>query len=275
MLPRPPSRLRSLLFHLRRPLAARGFPPSLDDDLRREIETRFAAILRPYELSAAVFQRFKRECGYADSYVGYMGPELLDEKLLEHFVSVELLRPQSGEVSIDIGSAQSPFFNWVAKTFGCESYQLDLAYEPGVHGNKIGASADAMPFEAPAVDVMTLHCSIDHFEGQSDSGFVREAARVLKPGGRVCILPVYFAAEPTNIVDPKHFAPRATIDPMARVRSVEGYNNRFGRFYSPETFQRRILDAAVGLNAELYRIGGERERIPKVYLDYALLLRKP
>lgn len=262
------------MFRIRFPFAARGHPNAFDPELRASIEREFANILQTYELDGAEFRCYKAECGYAEKYVSYMGPRLLDEKLLEHFVSIKLLHLLPGDVVIDIGSAASPFADYIERAIGCRTYSLDLGYKPGIHGREIGASADAIPLESGSVDAMTLHCTIDHFEGDCDARFIREAARVLHPGGRLCILPVYFAPEPTNICDPRYFSPRAKWDHEARLRAVQDYHNRFGRYYSVESFRRRILNTTNELKPSLYRVEGDRPKIPNNYLHYALVMTR-
>src|SRR5205807_939206 len=143
-----------------------------------------------------------------------------------------------------------------------------------IHGRRIGSSAEKIPMQTASVDCMTLHCTIDHFERDCDTFFLREAARVLKPRGKVCVLPVYFAREPENICDPRNFSPRQKFDPEARVRKVSGYGNRFGRFYSPQSFRRRILKASPHLKATLFKIAGDQPKIPNNYLHYALVMEK-
>lgn len=269
----PPPPLRQALFHLRRPFAPRGWPDSFSPSLRERVAREFTPILRTHPLRAEDFWKFKEGCGYAERYVSYMGPGLLNEKLLEHFVSLELLAPRKGETLIDVGAAASPFAEYCAERLGLETYALDLGYPSGVNGRKIGCSVESIPMPDASVDVMTLHCTIDHFEGACDSLFLREAARLLRPGGRLCVLPVYFAPRPANVCDPRRYSPRARFDADAEVRPVAGYNNRFGRFYSVETFRERVLGAAPSLRPELFRVEGERESIPDNYLSYALLMR--
>lgn len=264
-----------MLFALRWPAAPEGFPPVTGRDLDAQMREAFAALMRRYELNAEAFWKFKAECGYAGSYRAYMGPDLLNEKLLEHWVSLELLQLKLDDVLIDVGSAVSPFSVYVAQSVGCKAYSLDLDYPPGVNGNRIGCSADSIPMPDQSVSAITLHCTIDHFEGNADRGFVREAARILRPGGRVCILPLYVAENATNICDPKRFAPRPKFDAGAIVRRVAGYGNRFGRFYSVETLRDRLLEPGAELRPTIYSIEGDQPKVPNNYLHYALVLEKP
>lgn len=275
---RIPSRLRAACFHVAHPTAPVGFPELAGRDLAGDIEREFAPILQSYALDAERFFKFKTDCGYADDYVRYMGPDLLNEKLLEHFVSLDLLGWSTGDSFgplIDVGAAVSPFADYVARRFGVQAYRLDLDYPPGVNGANIGAPADSIPLPDDSVGAMTLHCTIDHFEADADTGFIREAARVLRPGGRVCVLPVYLSDQPWNICDPRRFTRGIGFDREAHVRGVLGYSNRFGRFYSLETLRRRVLDAAPErLGATLFKIEGDQPKVPNNYLHYALVLEK-
>jgi len=187
---------------------------------------------------------------------------------------LEITRPHAGETLIDIGSAQSPFSEYVGSQLGLEAYSLDPDYPAGVHGRRIGSGAEAIPLPDASVDVMTLHCTIDHFESDRDTRFIREAARVLRPGGRVCILPVYFAPAATNICDPAMFAADIGFDSDAEIRRTPRHANRFGRYYSIETFRARILEAAPSLTPTLWTIEGEQRMIPNNYLHYSLEMKK-
>ncbi len=267
-------RFAPTLFRLLHPFAPTGYPDSTSSEIRSQIEREFADIFSIYPLSAAAFREFKSLCGYAESYVNYMGPDLLDQKMLEHFVSQELIRLPEGGTLLDIGGAQSPFARYVQREHAATAYALDPGYAAGIHGNQIGSRAESIPLPDASVDAMTLHCSIDHFEGDGDSRFIREAARVLRPGGRVCILPLYFAPEPTNICDPSEYALDITFDPDAVIRRVDGHRNRFGRFYTVKTLRTRLLDPPHGLRPTLYRIGGDQPEIPNNYLPYALVVEK-
>ena len=118
--------------------------------------------------------------GYGKAFVG---------KTAEHFVSLKLSNFRGG-IYIDIAASESPFYKVVKKY-----YQQDLVYENGIHGIKIGGNAAHLPVDDESVDFMTLHNSIEHFEGNADTGFIIECSRVLKPGGEVLILPIFLEKE--------------------------------------------------------------------------------
>jgi hypothetical protein len=119
---------------------------------------------------------------YAGDYQLYRGPlrHCFLEKALEHFISFELAKPGAAEVGIDIGSCQSEAPAIVRRQFGARIYEQDLEYPKGVHSDRIGSSADATPLPDRSVDFMTLRCTFEHFEGNADTGFMRECARLLK-----------------------------------------------------------------------------------------------
>ena len=197
------------------------------------------------------------------------------EKFLEHQVSFDLLALPPSAVVIDVASCRSPFPE-ILRRQGHRVIAQDLDFEPGLRDEKLGGSAAEMALPDASVDGMTLHCSFEHFEGEADSGFVREAARVLRPRGRVVILPLYVHEQFINMTDPI-FAPPIAGDPGATQVAVFGYANRFGRHYDVAALRSRVIEPAVaaGLVPSLYRIRNEASISPKVYLNFALVLAKP
>jgi SAM-dependent methyltransferase len=86
-----------------------------------------------------------------------------------------------------------------------------------------------------------LTCSLQHFEGDADTRLFVELARVLRPGGAVCIVPFYVNTEAVTLTDPVvSVGVNVPFESGAPIHCVEGWGNRHGRFYSPESFARRI-----------------------------------
>src|SRR5262249_19042301 len=129
-------------------------------------------------------------------------PTNLPEKSLEHYIATQLLQLNAQDVYIDIASEHSPVPDIYRRLFAATAYRQDLAYPPGLHADKIGGDAAHMPLPEAFATKMALHCSFEHFEGDSDIGFIRETARVLRPGGAACIVPLYLFEEYAIQIDP-------------------------------------------------------------------------
>jgi hypothetical protein len=229
----------------------------------------------PFEISGPAFHDWFASTPYPAEYCPGPWRRVLPEKALEHYLSLELIRLTPEAVCVDVASQDSPFPDLVRSRFGCRVYRQDLEYEPGLHGDRIGGDAARLPLPAGSVTAMTLHCSFEHFEGPSDVGFLREAARVLAPGGRVCILPLYLRDEHLNVLDPR--ATRALVaDAEATVYSLADWpGGHFSRYYSPEVFRTRVVDAVPGLTVRLYCLVNPQAAGPECYLRYAAVFEKP
>lgn len=251
------------------------WPPPCDPSL---LLTRLAALprvyIQRYRIDVDSFHRYLAVVPYPDSYREGFGA-LFVEKALEHWVSLDLLGgPIGHDVAVDVAANSSPFreIHWALT--GIPTYRQDLSFPEGLSGVMIGGSAEHLPFWDGAVARMTLHCSFEHFEANADSAFIREAGRVLRPGGRLCILPLYVADVYHNITDPELDRDGLLFDDGAAIAEVRGWHNRFGRFYDVEQFQRRILAQAGDFIVTLFYVENAQDVDPACYLRFALLLTK-
>jgi len=130
---------------------------------------------------------------------------------------------------------------------------LDLTFEKGIHGNKIGSDAGNMPVEENFADIMALHCAFECFQGDSDIRFVKEAGRVLKSGGRFGIIPLYVDNTYFVMTGPKCDKRKISVEPEAKwIWRDDKYDSvPFSRHYSPESFKTRIIDNINGMTPEI------------------------
>jgi len=138
----------------------------------------------------------------------------------------------------------------------------------------MGGNAAHLPIDDNTVDFMTLHNSIEHFEGNADSEFIKECERVLKPGGEVIILPIFLEKEPIQYINPT-INPKGLIkDTNTKCYYVYGHP-RFMRHYSAETFKKRIIKPAQGkFKIELFKIIRSEDFVEEIELALALRLKK-
>jgi hypothetical protein len=218
---------------------------------------------------------------YEGSYREYGGKDLCSflEKALEHFLSFKIAEPKPGQVYMDVGSCVSVVPQILRQYHGCECYVQDLELPAGVNGWNVGSNAAKIPLPDSSLDGMMLHCTFEHFEGEADSQFIRECARLLKPGGKAVILPLYVNLHWTNVTGETDEAKRKAIEFDAEASHfcvIPEWRNRFGRHYSAASLLDRVLNVAVscGLTVELFRVANFEVIHPGLWLKWIMALKK-
>lgn len=262
-----------------RPELLQQEPPPLYSPAIVDAVQRLAAPVVPYEIAVGAFWTHVADEGYPRNYAA--GPMAkgggYEQKLLEYFVSLDLLTVRPGDVVIDVASEWSAFPAVVRRRAHATVYQQDLIYPPGVHGDRIGGNAADMHIPDAFADTLVLHNAFEHFEGAADTAFIPEAWRVLKPGGKVCILPLLLTEHFSNVTDPLLNRPGIVWDRGARICPVPGWHNRFGRFYDAAALGRRVLMPAVelGFEAKVFHVTNAKAVHSLAYLHFVLELHKP
>jgi hypothetical protein len=140
----------------------------------------------------------------------------------------------------------------------------------------IGGDAANMAVPDGFASKMALHCSFEHFENRSDMGFIPEVSRVLKPGGAICILPLYMFDEYAIQTDPAVSIPQEVkFDDDATVYCAYGWGNRHGRFYDPKRLLSRVCNNLNGMKLTVYRIVNAKQVDQSCYVQFAALIQKP
>lgn len=232
--------------------------------------------MRTYAIDVAGFHRHLVEVGYPANYAAGNIDEggNREEKLLEYFVSLDLLRPQREDVIIDVASEWSIFPQVVRQLSGATVYHQDLVYPPGVHGVHIGGSAAHIPVPDSFADKLVAHNAFEHFEGTADSDFIREAWRVLRPGGMLCILPLFMSDEFCTLSDPLVDRRGVVWDPGAELVEIPWWHNRFGRMYDVDHLEQRVLRPGARFRQLIYHISNGRDVHPAISLHFALVMVK-
>jgi SAM-dependent methyltransferase len=245
------------------------------DDITAELSALGIEVVS-HTIDVAGFWRYVDQVGYRSSSYWDGGRALAGtEKWLEHYVSIELTKPARGEVFVDIASCDSPFPDILRERWGCRTYRQDLLYPRGIEGDRIGGNASSLPVADGFADGLTLHCSFEHFEGDHDFLFLREAGRVLRRGGRLCILPIYTNRRYCIQTDPAAWQTRLpTLERDATICIAEGWGEVHGRFYDPGHFVSRVLGNAKGMTLRIHRIENYLEVAPDCYLRFAAMFTK-
>jgi hypothetical protein len=221
------------------------------------------------------YRDFFLKAEYPQRYPSYY-PSNIIEKSLEHFIAQKLLSLSPDDVYIDIASEHSPVPEIYSRLYGCHTYAQDLSYKPGLHGKRIGGDAASMPVPNGYANKMALHCSFEHFEGDSDIGFIRECSRVLSDGGAAIVVPLYLNDVYAILTDPimsvLAFIP---FEDDAILFCAKNYRNRHGRFYDPRHLRTRIIQNNTGLRIKVIHIINCKSIHNSCYAHFALLIEKP
>lgn len=250
-------------------------PPSNFQSIRGDI-VRLGIDVIPYRINLEDFHKwlektpFPKE--YKDSYRDSYGPHMFIEKALEHYLSTVFLGLNETDTFIDIAAANSNWAELAEPIYGCKGYMLDLSYPTGIHDNKIGADATRIPLPDGFASKIALHCAFEMFENDADIRFIPEAYRILKPGGKMVIIPLYihnlYHAEQNPRLD------RRGLDYQGAERYWRPNFVRFARFYSVEAFKQRIVNNMADFHLNIYSIENEKEVNDQCYCKFVAVFEK-
>jgi len=181
-----------------------------------------------YSIDVASFQNYLLQAQYSERYPSYYAVNLL-EKHVEHFVTLDLLALNAGDVFIDIASEDSPVPDIFERVSRARTYAQDIQYKNGIHGRKIGGDACAMPLQDQSITKAALTCSLEHFERDGDSRVLAELARILKSGGIVVVAPLYLSVNDATQTDSLYSAHvDVPFDPGTILHCARDWKNRHG-----------------------------------------------
>jgi len=239
--------------------------------------------LRDIDLKAAEFHKFVKDADYfhETKYEGYRNlyAHAIYNKIVQHYVSILLLDHTRISdyplIYMDVGSEYSVGPDVYNKLFDWKFYRQDLSYKPGIHGVYIGGDAGNLPLPDESVHLITLHCAYEHFEGDSDVHLIKEAYRILKPKGRLVIVPLYLSDKDRIMTDPVVSVP-AGIKFLDRIEviCIPRWWNRFGRLYSVQTLKNRVIDQWKNDRVWLVRFFNDKSLHKDCYISYGLVLEK-
>lgn len=232
----------------------------------------------PFVIEDTSFAQYMQRVGSYHGYPGYREEfrEKLLKKALQHYCAFELLHLSGDDIYIDVASSNSPVPEIAEELYHCRVYRQDMRYPAGIHGNVIGSDAASIPLPDGFCTALGLHCSYEHFEGDSDSLFIREAFRIMKPGGRLCIVPCYLSEEYYILTDPEMWLKRGYIPDFDSRATLLFKNllNIHGRFYDPSAFMERVSACSEGMRMNICKIEIMPDSNLSEYPRFAALLVK-
>jgi SAM-dependent methyltransferase len=216
------------------------------------------------------FNRYFYSADYSNRFIEYY-PSNIHEKSLEHFLGYKLLDIYPDDLMLDVASEDSPIGEIYSRLTGCAYYRQDIMYEIGIHGNMIGSDVSSIPLPDGSISKAIATCSIEHFENESDIYFMSEMQRLLRPGGKLIILPLYMATKPSILSDPLYaLSGNVAYDREAEIYFLEGWGNRHARFYTPQTLRERLVEGNQKMRFKVFILRNRNEIHESIYCTFIL-----
>ena len=147
---------------------------------------------------------------------------------------------------LDIPAGDSPV-STRARELGYHVVGVELFPPPGFSGVQADACA-ALPFADDSFETLISMEGIEHFENQA--GFVRECARVLKPGGLMILTTpnvMHLSARFSGFLTAQRAMKRGFINEDQTLRGREGERTYHGHAFLIDAIRLRYLMAIEGL----------------------------
>ena len=202
---------------------------------------------------------------------------ILNKKIIELFVTYQILDLQEVDEYMDAAGG----INTYADRIKCKKRYLQgigVSSElRSVLGNEIGyIQGDAAKIDLPdeSLTKISSHHSFEHFQSNSDSNFVKEVQRLLKVGGKCCIIPIFIADKYVEVSRSNkhqyHYDANSTyiIDATARITGGATCGD-YARIYDISSFNKRVIDQIDGekFNISLSEITIDGNSVPDFKLQ--------
>lgn len=238
--------------------------------------------IEDYAPSPHAFKEFQNQGWFSPDYHGGLRSSVWDEKLLEHWISCErlgLMDFNSEDIFVDVAAAGSPWVQSLRERKGLTAFAIDLC--------EVGAAYRHLPyyrienatkttFIDGSVKGAALHCAYEMFMGNDDTRFISEVARILKPGGKVVILPLYMHTHYCAYATEEYFG-KGYSDPTAKeyVR-LDTTGIPSSRKYDAVMLKKRVLDPirSFGMSWRIFALRNKVELGNNIYCHFILEMER-
>jgi hypothetical protein len=266
-----------LLYRLRNePIYKNPTPAELEQieaDLDALGERVFDYVVNPTD-----FLDFKQEGWFDPEYHGGVQSGVWDEKLLEHWIARDLLGLKSyspESLYVDIAACNSPWARVLREKSGLAAFAIDLAEVGNLYKDLSYyrvEDATSTSFENSSVSGASLQCAYEMFTGVNDTQLIKELNRILKPGGKTIIVPLYMHMHYCAYSTPEYYG-KVLSDPAAKEylrRDCWGVPS--SRKYDAKELKRRVLDPAreLGMHCRVRALRNKDQLGQGIYCHFIL-----
>ena len=211
-------------------------------------------------------------------YHGGIHSGVWHEKLLEHYIAKDLLGLDffaSSDLYVDIAACGSPWAAILREKLEIKAYANDLAPVPEMYKALpfyISEDATHSSFSNESVKGASLQCAYEMFTGDSDIRLIHELKRILAPGDKAVIAPLYTHTHYCAYSTPEYFG-KGHSDPRAKeYLRVEYHGVPSSRKYDSVELKKRVLDpiTALGMSYRLHVLRNKQVFCEGIYCHFVL-----
>ena len=243
---------------------------------------RLGVTLHDHAPPPAQFKLFLQEAWFPPNYHGGMNSRVWDEKLLEHWLASEMLglmRYGQNDNYVDVAAASSPWAKTLRERRNISAYAIDLC-EIGDDYKTLPyyrvESATATSFADSSVKGVSVHCAYEMFMGSYDTKLISELRRILEPGGKAVILPLYMHTHYCAYSTPEYFGKGYSDSSAKEYVRLDCSGVPSSRKYDSKKLKERVLDPieAQGMQYRLHVLRNKHDFGQGIYCHFILEIEK-
>jgi hypothetical protein len=238
---------------------------------------RLGVTLADYTVDIQQFTDFYQNAGFPTEYHGGIDSGVWYEKLLEHFIADDLLGLSDltpDQTYIDVAACASPWARLLREKRGIKAFAIDLEVPEAYRSLEYYSQQDATAteFSESSIQAASLQCAYEMFRDEDDVMLIKEAARIMSPGGKVVILPLYMHTHYCAYATPEYWG-RGYTDPLAKEYvNLTALGVPSSRKYDPAMLVQRVLQEIRdnGMDYRLHVLRNKLEIGHDVYCHFIL-----
>jgi len=227
------------------------------------------------------FDNFISEHSFPLDYHGGLESGVYYEKLFEHYISFLFLNIKNADkdyMYLDVAGASSPWSKILREKYKLNAFTIDL----NIHGKfseldyYLKMDATKTNFPNNSINAISLQCAYEMFLGNDDISFIKEIARILKPGGKVIISPLYMHTHPCYYATPDFYSKNMGDKGAKKYLNPDYMGIPSSRKYDTTSLKNRVIKTIIKENLEyaIYGIKNKKEIHNEIYLHFVLEIIK-